>query len=181
MTSKKVALYGLLTSMMLVLGFIERQIVIAPTIPGIRLGLANTVLLYALCLISVRSTFLLMGMKVLLSGLLFAGFSGFLYSLAGGIASVLVMMLALRIRGIGIVGVSVLGSVAHMMAQLVVAGNIAGWQMMAGVLSPILLVSGTVMGVLTGVIAQGVCAAVARNDRHMQARLKSLGLERKGS
>ena len=85
MNTRSIARFGLLTAMALMLGYFERFIPIAPGIPGIKLGLANTVLLYAVYLMDAKSAWLLMCAKVLLSGFLFAGLSGMLYSFAGGI------------------------------------------------------------------------------------------------
>ena len=71
--TKEIARFGLLAAMALVLGYVDRMIPIAPGIPGIKLGLANTVLLYAVYLMGLRSAALLMLVKVGLNGLLFAG------------------------------------------------------------------------------------------------------------
>lgn len=175
MSTKKVAQFGLLTSMMLVLGLVERQFALVPGIPGIRLGLSNTVLLYALCMISTSGAWVLMALKVLLGGLLYAGVSGMMYSLAGGVLSMLAMLLALRIRGIGLTGVSVVGAVFHMAGQLLVSRWLLGsWA--ALVQAPILLVAAVVTGVVTGIIAQAVCRALARTDRDMTKRLEALGI-----
>ena len=83
MKTKSIARFSLLCAMALVLGYIERFIPVAPGIPGVKLGLANTVLLYAVYLMGAKSAMLLMLAKVVLSGFLFAGLSGMLYSLAG--------------------------------------------------------------------------------------------------
>lgn len=175
LSTKKIAQFGLLTAVMLVLGMVERQFMLVPGVPGIRLGLSNTVLLYALVLMGVSGAWLLMGLKVLLGGLLYAGVSGFAYSLAGGVLSMLAMMLTMRIRGVGLVGVSVLGAVAHMVGQLAVSRFLLGsWA--ALVQAPLLMVAAVVTGVLTGIIAQAVCRALARTDPVMRARLETLGL-----
>lgn len=175
MTTKQIAQYGMLTSMMLVLGLVERQFMLVPGVPGIRLGLSNTVLLYALCLMSMRGAWLLMGLKVVLGGFLYAGVSGMFYSLAGGMLSMLAMLLALRVRGIGLAGVSVCGAVAHMAGQVLVSRVLLGsWA--ALVQAPLLLVAAVVTGVLTGVIAQSVCRALASSHPEMKKRLQQLGI-----
>lgn len=176
MSAKRIAVIGLLTSLMLVLGFVERQFILVPGIPGIKLGLSNTVLLYALCLLSVGSAWLLVALKVLLGGLLFAGPTGMLYSLAGGVLSMLAMMLAIRIKGLGLVGVSVLGAVFHMAGQVLMSRFVLGtWA--AAVQTPILLVAAVVTGMLTGIIAQGACRGIAKGNPAMLKRLQALGLE----
>lgn len=175
MSAKRIAVLGLLTSMMLVLGLVERQFILVPGMPGIRLGLSNTILLYALCLISVKSAWLLMALKVTLGGLLYAGVSGMFFSAAGGVLSMLAMMLALRVRGLGLTGVSVIGAVFHMAGQLLVSRVLLGtWA--AVVQAPVLMVAAVVTGVLTGIVAQAVCRSIARTNPDMQRRLLSLGL-----
>ena len=98
--AKKVARFGVLTALAFVLGWADRAIPVSVflsgAVPGLKLGLANTVLLYAVYLMDVRSSFLLMLAKVLLSGLLFGSPSAMLYSFAGGILSLLVMLAAKR-------------------------------------------------------------------------------------
>lgn len=175
MSTKKIAQFGLLTSMMLVLGLVERQFILVPGIPGIRLGLSNTVLLYALCLMGVGDAWLLMALKVLLGGFLYAGVSGLAYSLAGGVLSMALMMLALRVPGLGMIGISVAGAVAHMVGQIGMSRLMLGsWA--AAVQTPLLLVAAVVTGVVTGIIAQAACRGIASTNPTMKQRLESLGL-----
>lgn len=175
MSTKQIAQFGLLTSMMLVLGLVERQFMIVPGIPGIRLGLSNTVLLYALVLISRRGAWLLMVLKVLLGGLLYAGISGLLYSAVGGALSMIGMTLMLAVPGIGLVGVSVVGAVLHMAGQLAVSRFLlGGWAALAQ--APILLVAAVVTGVITGVIATAVCRILSKHDAAVRTRLERFGL-----
>ena len=98
-SAQNVARFGLLTALALVLGLLDRAIPLTALLggaaPGIKLGLANTVLLYAIYLMDTGSAIYLMLAKVLLSGLLFGGLQAILYSLSGGILS-LVTMLVMR-------------------------------------------------------------------------------------
>ena len=99
--TQMVARFGLLTALALVLGLLDRAIpltaLLGGTAPGIKLGLANTVLLYAVYLMDWQSAVFLMLVKVLLSGFLFGSLTAILYSLSGGVLSLLVM-LAVRKR-----------------------------------------------------------------------------------
>ena len=115
-----VAKLGLLTAVAIVLGYFEHLLPVTG-IPGVKLGLANTVLLYALYLLDIPSAILLMFLKVGISGLMFGGPAVMLYSFAGGVLSLIVMILARNMRGLSVVGVSVLGAVAHNVAQMLVA------------------------------------------------------------
>ena len=153
MSAKMVARFGMLTAVALVLGWVERFIPIAVGIPGIKLGLANTVLLYAIYLLGAKSSWLLMFMKVVLSGFLFAGLSGMLYSFAGGLVSLVIMLLLYNIRDISIVGVSVAGAVGHNVGQVLVA-CLAVTPRAALSYFPILLIAGVITGTLTGIAAK---------------------------
>ena len=96
-TAQKLANFGILTALSLILGYVDRAIpILNGMVPGIKLGLANTVLLYAVYLMDVKSCVLLMCAKVLLSGFLFGSMSSILYSFAGGILSLVVMLLVRR-------------------------------------------------------------------------------------
>ena len=94
--TQKVARFGLLTALALVLGLLDRAIPLTALLggaaPGIKLGLANTVLLYAVYLMDWQSAVFLMLAKVVLSGFLFGSLTAILYSLSGGILSLLIML-----------------------------------------------------------------------------------------
>ncbi|MEN6338569.1 MAG: Gx transporter family protein [Clostridiaceae bacterium] len=154
MSAGTVARLGLLTAVALVLGYVEHLIPIT-AIPGIKLGLANTVLLYALYLLDTPSAILLMILKVGLGGLFYGGFAAMLYSLAGGILSLLVMILVKKARGVSVIGVSVCGAAAHNVGQILVACAVVGVRAALAYL-PVLLVAAAVTGVLTGIIAKYV-------------------------
>ena len=147
-----VAKLGLLTAVAIVLGYFEYLLPVTG-IPGVKLGLANTVLLYALYLLDAPSAILLMILKVGLSGLLFGGPAAMLYSLAGGVLSLCVMILAKKSSGLSIVGVSVLGAVSHNIAQMAVACFVVETRAILAYL-PILLVAAAVTGTLTGLVAR---------------------------
>ncbi|MDP3446871.1 MAG: Gx transporter family protein [Eubacteriales bacterium] len=147
-----VAKLGLLAAVAIVLGYFEHLLPVTG-IPGVKLGLANTVLLYALYLLDVPSAILLMLLKVGLSGLLYGGPAAMLYSFAGGALSLFTMILAQRSRGLSVVGVSVLGAVAHNVAQMLVACFFVETRAILAYL-PVLLVAASVTGTLTGLIAR---------------------------
>lgn len=164
MSAKNIARYGLLTAVMLVLGFIERQFPIVAAIPGIRLGLANVALLYAIYLLGSRSAWSLLAVKVALGGLLYAGVTGAMYSLAGGAFAVGAMLLARRIRGLGVSGVSVCGAVAHIVGQILLSRLLLGsWA--AALQAPLLVASAAVTGVLTGISAEAVMRALKKGNK----------------
>ena len=144
----------MLTALALVLGYVEYMIPVAPAIPGIKLGLGNTVLLYAVYMGSPLEATLLMLAKVFLSSLLFGGgFSAMIYSLAGGVLSLIAMLILCRVPKVGVLAVSAAGAVCHNLGQIIAASLMLGigavWAYF-----PVLVISGLIMGPLTGLVAK---------------------------
>ena len=154
--AQQVALSGLLTSLMLVFGLIERQFPLTAAIPGVKLGLANSVLLYSLYMQGVRQSFVLMLLKALMSWLIYTNMNAMFYSLGGGLCSLVVMILISRMKGVSIIGVSALGAVFFNVGQILVAVVMLNTPQLIVTYLPILMISGVVTGVLTGVVAQMV-------------------------
>ena len=154
--AQRIALSGLLTSLMLVFGLIERQFPLTTAIPGVKLGLANSVLLYSLYMLGIRQSVILMLLKALLSWLIYMNMSAMLYSLAGGAASLLAMILISRVKGVSVIGVSALGAVFFNIGQILVAVAILNTPQLIVTYLPVLMISGVATGVLTGVVAQMV-------------------------
>ena len=154
--AQQVALSGLLTSLMLVFGLIERQFPLTAAIPGVKLGLANSVLLYSLYMLGVKQSFVLMLLKALMSWLIYTNMSAMFYSLGGGFLSLVVMVLLFKMKDVSIIGVSALGAVFFNVGQILVAVLMLNTPQLIFTYLPILMVSGVVTGVLTGVVAQMV-------------------------
>ena len=151
---QQVALSGLLTSLMLVFGFIERQFPLPVPVPGIKLGLANSVLLYSLYMLGIRQSFVLMLLKALMSWLIYTNMNAMFYSLGGGLLSLVVMILVSRMKGVSVIGVSALGAVFFNIGQILMAAWVLGTPQLIVTYLPVLMVSGVLTGILTGVIAK---------------------------
>lgn len=162
--AQRIALSGLMTSLMLVFGLIERQFPLTTAIPGVKLGLANSVLIYSLYMLGIRQSIVLMLLKALLSWLIYMNMSAMLYSLAGGALSLLAMILISRIKGVSVIGVSALGAVFFNIGQILMAVAILNTPQLIVTYLPVLMVSGVVTGVLTGVVAQ----MVMKHLKHMK-------------
>jgi len=152
--AQRIALSGMLTALMMVLGLIERQFPLPVGIPGIKLGLANSVLLYSVYMLGVRQSILLMLIKTLLSWFIYSNMNAMLYSFAGGTLSLCVMIMVSRLPGMSEVGTSVAGAVCFNIGQILAAV----WQLRTPQLLftylPVLMISGVVTGILTGVVAK---------------------------
>ena len=149
---KHIAYLGLLLTLALILSYVESLIPIFVSVPGVKLGLANLVVLICLYAYPTKYAFLLSGMRVILAGLLFGSMFSILYSLAGAFLSLVVMLLAKKLFKLGILGVSILGGVFHNVVQLLVAIAVLS-NYLIGYLFPYLLLSGILTGAIIGFIA----------------------------
>ena len=113
-----ISLCALLLSMMLIVGYVESMIPLNVGIPGIKLGMSNSVLIFAVYMLDIPTAFMLMSLKVLLSGILFAGPTTMMYGFAGGVLSLLCMALLSCIKGLSIPVVSIVGGVMHNVGQI---------------------------------------------------------------
>lgn len=162
MNTRKITLLGILLSMMLILGLVEKQFVLVPGVPGIKPGFSNIVLMFALYRMDTRSAATLLVLKVLLSGLLFAGVNGMAYAFCGGILAFGMMYFMRKIRMFGLPVVSVSGAVMHMAGQIICSRFLLGsWA--AAAQTPLLLLSAVITGVLNGVICALVMDALQKS------------------
>lgn len=155
MNTKKIAKLSMLLSISVVLGLIESFIpIMNGTVPGIKLGLANIVIVFAIYELSFKDAIYISVLRVLLIGILRTGlFSiSFFFSLAGALLSIVFMYLAKEYTKMSIVGVSVVGSISHSIAQIIVACIFLSNINIVYYL-PILLISSIVTGVIVGSIS----------------------------
>lgn len=167
MKPKRIALHGLLIALAFVLSYIENMLTVPLWIPGIKLGLANVVVLAALYLFGGKSALFVSVVRVVLSGFTFGSLTMAMYSLAGCSLSFLVMTLLKRTERFGLPGVSVAGGVAHNLGQMAVAAFVLESSALVYYL-PFLLISGCVAGAAIGVagaeITRRASAFVNRMD-----------------
>lgn len=150
--TKRLTLSAILLSLMLILGYLESLLPSLTTVPGIKLGLSNSVLLFAVYMLDIPTAFCLMVMKVLLSGMLFGGFTAAMYAFAGGLLSMIAMSLLSRIKGINPIAVSMTGGAFHNIGQVALAMFILHSQQLIFYMA-ILILAGLVCGALTGICA----------------------------
>lgn len=148
----RLASFGVFVALALIFSYIETLIPFQIGIPGVKLGLANLVIVIALYRMPVGEVYLLSGVRVVLTGFLFGNLMSILYSLAGGILSLTVMVGMKRIRSVSILGVSIAGGVFHNIGQLLAAALMVETY---GVFSylPVLLISGLLTGFVIGLAA----------------------------
>lgn len=115
-------LLSVLLSISLIINKIDSLIPLINIAAGVRIGLANIITLLVLYMFSFKEAFLLTILRVLISGLLIGGASSFLYSLSGGVLSVIFMYLFKKIfkNNISEIGVSVIGAFMHNTGQILI-------------------------------------------------------------
>lgn len=139
----------------MILSFIENMLPIPFIAPGAKLGLANIVTLSAIYLLSFKQATAVVLLRVILTAATFGSLSSFLYSFAGGVFSLLVMAILLKVfrDEISLMGVSVAGAVAHNLGQLFVAAFIIRNILILTYL-PILLIVAVPTGIFVGIVAK---------------------------
>ena len=153
--ARRIAICGMLLALMLVLGFVESQLPVAAGIPGVKLGLSNGVLIFAVYMLNVPTAYLLMGLKVLLSSMLFGSPSAMMYAFAGGLVSLTAMCLLSRMKGLSPVVISMVGGLAHNVGQVLLAMFILNTPKLIYYMA-ILMVVGMITGLATGLAANGI-------------------------
>lgn len=151
MKSKKIAYYGLCIALAFVLSYVESLFPTFIAVPGVKLGLTNLVVLIALVRIGKKDAFFINMIRILLVGFTFGTAFSLLYSFAGGILSFLVMMLFYGKNRFSVIGVSVAGGVAHNVGQILVAMVVLESNALLYYL-PVLILSGTLAGVVVGIL-----------------------------
>lgn len=158
---KKTALLGMLTSLALIASYIESLIPIPIPIQGVKLGLANLIILIVLKEEGIKEALLINILRIVLVGFLFGNFSTILYSLAGGLLSFIVMVLLLKINALSLIGVSIAGGVFHNIGQLIMAILVLDSLSLLYYL-PVLLIAGLITGLLIGIAANQVLKRIPR-------------------
>ena len=154
--TKKLALSAILAALAMILSYVEAMVPMPVPIPGIKLGLANLVILLAIYRLGFKYALAINCIRRFVTGLLFTGVFGILYSLAGGLLSLLVMYLLYRTEIFSMVGVSMAGGVAHNLGQLLTACLIMSNIRLMSYFA-VLLFAGMGSGILMGIVAWLVC------------------------
>lgn len=150
--SYKIGQAAVMTALALIVSYIEAILPFSVGIPGVKLGLANIVVVVALYRLGIKYAFTINIIRIFLAGFLFSGVFGILYSLAGGLLSFVVMIAVKQCRVFSIVGVSLAGGVAHNLGQLLTAAALVE-NIKVFVYFPVLVFSGLIFGILIGIVA----------------------------
>ncbi len=154
-------LCALLVAMALALSYVERLIPLQAVIPlpGIKLGLANIVTMFALYFLNARSALWVLVARCALGAAFGGGFSALAFSLTGGLLALAVMLLARRLRFLSVYGVSICGAAAHNLGQVLAAMAMLGSAAVL-VYLPLLLCAAVAAGFITGAVSSATFRAL---------------------
>lgn len=134
-------------------------------LPGLRLGLANLVTIYALCTLGAGDAFLILVARCFLGSLLGGNLTALFFSLTGGILAYAAMWLLLHVSALSLFGVCVAGAAAHNTGQVLAAIAVLGNPSIAVYLAPLLLAS-----LVTGAATGGASILLIRRIPHFLSR-----------
>ena len=152
MKTKRVAFLGMCIALSMILSFVESQIPPLMAVPGVKVGLPNIVMVFMLYKIGWKETAIVSILRVILVGILFGTPLSMIYSLAGATLSLIGMILLKKTNLFAPVTVSVVGGILHNVGQIVTACIVMSTSQIAYYL-PVLLISGTVAGIIIGYVA----------------------------
>ena len=152
---------AMMIALAMIFSYVETMIPINFGIPGVKLGLANLVIVAAIYLFGGKQAFLISIVRIFLSGFMFGNLASIMYSLAGGLLSLAVMLLLKKTNKLSILAVSVMGGICHNIGQLIVAMLVVE-NLKLIFYVPVLLISGFLTGLLIGIVCRVILPAVKR-------------------
>lgn len=149
--SKAIAFAGVCTALALILAYIEILIPpLFPAVPGIKMGLPNIIIVFLLYKRGPLSAIAVSLLRTILVTILFGNAMAFMYSIAGSVLSLAVMILLRKLNFLSTVGVSVAGAVAHNIGQTLMAMLLLDTTQIVYYMV-VLTITGTIAGVFIGI------------------------------
>ena len=150
--TKKLASLALTISFAMVLSYLESRVPTFVAIPGIKVGLANIAVIFALYKFGIKEALTISLVRVFLISLLFGSPVSLIYSLSGATLSLCCMILLKTLTPLTEVGVSVVGGIMHNVGQIIAASILLSTNVVVYYL-PFLILSGTIAGIAVGVVS----------------------------
>ena len=146
--TKKLVTLSVVVALAMVLSYLE-HLIPPPPVPGIKLGLANIAVVFALYKLGLFEAGIISVVRVILSSVLFGSTVSFWYAIAGATVSLVLMILIKSFTPLNAITVSTVGAISHNLAQIGVACILFDTNIIVYYL-PFLLISGTVAGIVIG-------------------------------
>ena len=159
--AKRVSMYGILVALAFIASYIEVLIPFNFHVPGMKLGLANIVVLSALYMGGAEAGITVSLIRIILVGLTFGNPYSAIYGLSGGILSFITMFLLKQTDFFGVLGVSMAGGVMHNLGQLLCAMVLLRLPAVFSYLSYLMFI-GIITGGLIGLIVEEILKRVKK-------------------
>ncbi len=150
---KKLCYLALFCAIAIVLSYIESLIPLYLGVPGAKLGLANVVTLTLLLCFGLKEAFIVMLLRILIVAMTFTNLYMFLYSLSGGLLSLIIMYLFLKTNLFSNLIISIMGGIFHNVGQLLVAMLFFSSTVFMYYL-PYLMLFGILSGIVIGILGE---------------------------
>lgn len=149
--AKRISVIAVFTALALIFSYIEAIIPFNLGVPGVKLGIANIVVVCALYIFGVKEAAGISLIRVFVIGLLFGNAVSLIYSLSGAVLSIAVMIICKRLK-LSVIGVSAMGGIFHNVGQLSAAALILNSSAVM-YYYPVLFISGIVTGIIIGMVS----------------------------
>ena len=148
--TKKLTLLALTISFALILSFVESRIPALVAIPGVKVGLANIAVIFALYKFGLKEAITVSILRIIIVSMLFGSAVSLMYSAAGAVLSLCTMVILKKLTRLSEVTVSVCGGVMHNVGQITMASILFDTNLVIYYL-PFLIFSGIFAGIAVGV------------------------------
>jgi heptaprenyl diphosphate synthase component I len=149
---KKIAIIAIFISLALILSYVDSLIPLTIMVPGIKIGLANVVIIFSLYMLGFNTALFISIIRVILSSVLFGSILTFAYSMTGAMLSILVMVILKNKVKLSTLTISIIGAVMHNIGQILMAIILMNTKEIIYYL-PILMITGMISGTIIGIIS----------------------------
>lgn len=153
--SRRISYCAVFTALAMIFSYVEAILPIHFGVPGMKLGLANLVVVTGLYYMSEKDVLFISMTRILLMGMLFGNGMSLIYSLTGGILSYLIMVLLKKKTNLSVLVISISGGITHNIGQLIAASFVVS-KFHIFYYFPALLIAGTITGLLIGIVSERI-------------------------
>lgn len=160
--SQKISYCAVFTALAMIFSYVEAILPINFGVPGMKLGLANLVIVAGLYYLNEKDVLIISVTRILLMGLLFGNGMSLIYSLTGGMLSYLIMILMKKKTNLSVLVISIGGGITHNIGQLIAASFVVS-NFHIFYYFPALLIAGTITGLLIGIVSERILKILKPN------------------
>ena len=161
--ARRVATVGAFVALALIFSYVEAIIPFNFGIPGIKLGLANLVIVTGLYFLDYKDVCIISLLRIFISGLLFGNGMSLIYSISGGLLSLIIMIIFKKTNIFSVIGVSIVGAVFHNIGQIIAAAFVIQTSVVV-IYLPILMIAGVGTGFLIGFISSNLLPILIKQN-----------------